>query len=1283
MADTPDPNQLKQAASMLDKMGMSAADITKAFKEMGPALVASMAGANAEYEQLEKYAQTIKKNLDQAKKQGQMTKANLRLKELENQQEQAILEAKIKAATDPAIKATLQFELDKLEAIQGQIKAQGKAAGLAQSYAKTLTGVSADWRSGLFGAFLDGGIEGSMQAVTSALAEQFSIANMLGSSLMKVQEATAAMVISADKQFASVNKLTNGTGEYNDMIMTTMQHNAEWNVSMEDAGEAVSELYTGMSQFTEMTEEAQGQLVEATAQLKGLGIDSATTAANFEILNKSLGMSAEQAIAVQKDFAAMAADLGVSAGKISKDFAANSDVFTAYGDEATTVFKEVAAAAKATGIEMQALLGITTQFDTFEGAAQSAGKLNAILGGGVLDSMELLNASEEERVRLLIQSIQLSGKSWSSMNKFERIAVANAAGVSDMTEANKLFGQSLSEYDKAQSKVEDNAEAQKKLEERAAAAANMQDKLTRIMEQFAVAVAPIVGAIHFLLDGFLQLNDLMGGFLVPVLITLLGVMAAIHYRSQMMAIFESGKLALTFMRTLLTSGLAAATGTLAIATDEAGDESLEAAPKMTALAVGLVEVSIAAAPLIPAIVALGFAIGGLALAIAAPFLAIAVLVWSLKELVIAFMEMPEAIAPALLGLIAFGAASMVALPMLAMGIAMFVAILAPVAPMMAPVAMGLLQLSGAALVFGIAAWFLGQGFKALKEGIDDFPIMMMIGLGLALIPFGYALMYAAIPFIFGAGLVGIGALLLGFGLQALAKGIEGFTKRGMFEAMLGLTFMLVLFGYGLMYAAIPFFLGAMLIGIPALLLGFGLQMLAKGIEGFTKRGMFEAMFKLTFMLYVFGIGLMYAAVPFLWGGTLVGVAALILGAGLLVLAKGINAFKKIGFENMLELGASLIAFGWLLIPAGIALLIGGYFLMWGAIPATAGLLLLWMGVKPWMSMDFAKLATLGKTLDAMTDGFLSTGFWLMFSGPMLMIGGMTAGIGLLWLAMGVAPWMAMDFEALSGLGVALAAFAFGIYIAGGLLMLAGMPFFIGALLVAPAMMILALPLMLFGRAIGVMAPFVDRMKPMAEGLIALGRALPTLGWGLWKLGIYAMVPWFDTGIRHLTKALHAFGAAMGTLSTEKAVALGQIFQGLAVLTDMDSVGDILWDMAWGIWAIGRALDSIPETKALSFNVTADSLANLIDSSVQLTPEVVENVEGMAKAAREYASAQKAMKDPSKDAFVEALRQVMGEQRSSGGSKEKKGQDIVLELDGDEFARAVNAAIDSKHGLKGF
>ena len=126
---------------------------------------------------------------------------------------------------------------------------------------------------------------------------------------------------------------------------------------------------------------------------------------------------------------------------------------------------------------MNTLMSITKQFDTFEGAAQSAGKLNAILGGGVVNSMDLLNATEEERVRLLIQSMALSGKNYESLNRFEKQAIASAAGIQDMTEANKLFSMSLSSYDDMQSKARGASAEAAKLQERAQAATDFADKL--------------------------------------------------------------------------------------------------------------------------------------------------------------------------------------------------------------------------------------------------------------------------------------------------------------------------------------------------------------------------------------------------------------------------------------------------------------------------------------------------------------------------------------------------------------------------------------------------------------------------------------------------------------------------------------------------------------------------------------------------------------------------------------------------------------------------------------
>ena len=341
-----------------------------------------------------------------------------------------------------------------------------------------------------------------------------------------------------------------------------------------------------------------------------MGIDANTSAANFEILNGALGMSAERAGEVQKDFAAMAADLGVSAAKISKDFERNSDVFTAYGDNAVEVFKETAAAAKATGIEMDALLGITTKMDTFEGAAKSAGQLNAVLGGGLLNSMELLNASEAERTRMLIGSVEASGKSWTSMSKFEKQAVMNAAGVSDMTTANKLFGQSLAEFDAAQAKVEDNAEAQEKLAERAAAATNMQDKLKRIMEQFAVAVQPIISFVHTLMDGLLALNDMTGGLFIPTMIALLGVYKIWSFMNKRALAESAAQQTMLYQEAMIKMSTAGATGTLATAQGVQATTAAAGVGPSKMLAGGISSIGKAALRYLPAIFALGMAFVG-------------------------------------------------------------------------------------------------------------------------------------------------------------------------------------------------------------------------------------------------------------------------------------------------------------------------------------------------------------------------------------------------------------------------------------------------------------------------------------------------------------------------------------------------------------------------------------------------------------------------------------------------------------------------------------------------
>jgi hypothetical protein len=96
-------------------------------------------------------------------------------------------------------------------------------------------------------------------------------------------------------------------------------------------------------------------------------------------------------------------------------------------------------------MDVGSLTGIVgEQLDTFEGAANAAGDLNAMLGGPFLNSVELLNATESERVMMLKDTLDLQGRSFDEMSRFERKGIAKSLGMS-VNELGKFMNASASE----------------------------------------------------------------------------------------------------------------------------------------------------------------------------------------------------------------------------------------------------------------------------------------------------------------------------------------------------------------------------------------------------------------------------------------------------------------------------------------------------------------------------------------------------------------------------------------------------------------------------------------------------------------------------------------------------------------------------------------------------------------------------------------------------------------------------------------------------------------------
>jgi hypothetical protein len=187
------------------------------------------------------------------------------------------------------------------------------------------------------------------------------------------------------------------------------------------------------------------------------------------------------------------------------------------------VFLDLQNQSKNLGIEFSKLQKITGQFDTFEGAADSAGKLNAILGGDYLNSLDLLNADEGERIRLMQEALQASNKSFDAMSKQERMAAAQALGLEDATELQQLMN---NEVEQGTVEALNKAQAEKELAQSVQDVTTMQEKLTAIMAQFAIVMIPVLDAIKSILTQIAEWMNKSEGFR-NVIFGLIGVFAAL------------------------------------------------------------------------------------------------------------------------------------------------------------------------------------------------------------------------------------------------------------------------------------------------------------------------------------------------------------------------------------------------------------------------------------------------------------------------------------------------------------------------------------------------------------------------------------------------------------------------------------------------------------------------------------------------------------------------------------------------------------------------------------
>jgi len=345
--------------------------------------------------------------------------------------------------------------------------------------------------------------------------------NIIINSFGLFRQKTVELFTAFDRASAQFLKATGLTKDWTDTLQDSWEQVKYYNISLSDMSESIQSLLENVRSFNDETESGKQKLSVYTSLVSRLGVGAADTTKALSFFKDTLNQGISESVGNMSELLGISKTTGDTLKDVVSAFNASIGEIAKYGNQANNVFRQMYGTAKALRIETSQLLQVSQGFDTFEEAATSVGRLNAILGGPYLNTLQMMNQNEAERVQTLNEMFKASGKSWLSLGKFQQQAIASAAGITDMNVAAKIFGGSMSDVARY---TREAAIRQDELNEKNQRAADLSEKFQNLLLSFGKLFGPILDAIHSVLDVFLKLADFLGpaGFLSPILMWFAG-----------------------------------------------------------------------------------------------------------------------------------------------------------------------------------------------------------------------------------------------------------------------------------------------------------------------------------------------------------------------------------------------------------------------------------------------------------------------------------------------------------------------------------------------------------------------------------------------------------------------------------------------------------------------------------------------------------------------------------------------------------------------------------------
>ena len=320
-------------------------------------------------------------------------------------------------------------------------------------------------------------------------------------SIMTVKGVTSSligMITSLDKASVELAKTTGFTRAFRGDMVSLAQASDGLYTTLAESGQIVGSLTTQFSLFAAEGDSTRRMVGDTAALFLKLGVEASETAASFDLLTRGMGMSVEAANSTVLSFERLSQEIGVPTGQIVKDFNQLAPELARFGKRGDEVFRNLERRARSLGMSTSEMFNISELADTFEGASDLAGKLNAQFGMQ-LNSMELMRAEGVERIDLMRQEFQARGLNFNDMHKRQKQMVAEIMGV-DVQTASRLFGDPVELQKFQREQLEANERAQKMI--------SLQDKFGAITEKVFLMVEK---PLSIILEQFTKIADMIDG----------------------------------------------------------------------------------------------------------------------------------------------------------------------------------------------------------------------------------------------------------------------------------------------------------------------------------------------------------------------------------------------------------------------------------------------------------------------------------------------------------------------------------------------------------------------------------------------------------------------------------------------------------------------------------------------------------------------------------------------------------------------------------------------------